>query len=147
MSRLATAASGTKKKKTSAVKILLVPIHPDLWEYLKRRYRSGMTGPIFPNLTKKRTGGKTGLSLTFRALLTNAGIPFTAQEKTGGGRRVYSLGFHSLRHSFNSALVNAGVSQEVRQRIIGHASEDTNTRYTHLDIEIFQKAIATLPSL
>jgi integrase/recombinase XerC len=136
-----------KKKKTSAVKTLLVPIHPDLLKYFQDRHQPGATGPIFPNLTKKKTGGKYGLSLTFRALLVTAGIPFTAQETTGEGRIVYSLGFHSLRHGFNSALANSGVSQEVRQRLIGHASEDTNNRYTHLDIQTFQKAIATLPSL
>jgi integrase len=82
-----------KKKKNSPMMTLLVPIHPDLWRYLKRRHRQGMTGPIFPHLTQKRTGGKTGLSLTFRDLMVKAGVKFTAQEKTGDGRRVYSLGF------------------------------------------------------
>ena len=79
--------------------------------------------------------------------MVEAGIKFTAQEKTGDGRRVYSLGFHSLRHSFNSALANAGVSQELRQRLIGQASEEVNTRYTHLDYKTFRSAISKLPSV
>ena len=30
--------------------------------------------------------------------------------------------FHSLRHSFNSALANAGVSQKIRVKFTGHSS-------------------------
>ena len=54
--------------------------------------------------------------------------------KWPGGTRS-SLSFHSLSHSFNSALANAGVAQEVRQKLTGHASAAMNARYTHHEIE------------
>jgi hypothetical protein len=38
------------------------------------------------------------------------------RTKASGGRTLSSLTFHSLRHSFNSALTNGGVSQEIRQK-------------------------------
>jgi hypothetical protein len=41
----------------------------------------------------------------------------------------------SLRHSFNSALANAGVSREIRQKFTGHASADMNTLYTRHEFE------------
>ncbi len=43
-----------------------------------------------------------------------------------GRRRSPSLlaGFHSLRRAFNTDLANSSVSQEIRQRRIGHASEE-----------------------
>jgi site-specific recombinase XerD len=57
------------------------------------------------------------------------------------------LSFHSLRHSFNSAMANAGVSQELRQRLTGHASKAINDRYTHTELETLRKAVGTVPSL
>ena len=44
-------------------------------------------------------------------------------------RTVRSLTFHSLRHSFNSAMANAGVSQEIRMKLIGHVSAEMNKGY------------------
>ena len=64
-----------------------------------------------------------------------------------GGRGMTTLSFHSLRHSFNSAMANAGVSQEVRQKLTGHASAEMNKLYTHHELETLRNAIAKLPSL
>jgi Phage integrase family len=43
--------------------------------------------------------------------------------------------FHSLRHSFKSAMANADVPLEIRQKLTGHASQDMNKHYTHLELE------------
>jgi integrase len=74
--------------------------------------------------------------------------PSRFRERNGAaGRSVSALSFHSLRHSFNSALANAGVSQELRQKLTGHASADMNTVYTHHDLETIRTAVQTLPRL
>jgi integrase len=65
----------------------------------------------------------------------------------GVSRSVSAHSFHSLRHSFNSALANAGVSQEIRQLLTGHASDAMNTLYTHTEIETIRRAIEHLPRL
>ena len=58
--------------------------------------------------------------------------PQTVMEKREEkGRNRNSLLFHSLRHSFNSAMANAGVSQEVRQGLTGHASKAVNPLHAH----------------
>jgi site-specific recombinase XerD len=63
------------------------------------------------------------------------------------GRALSSLSFHSLRHSFNSAMANAGVSQEIRQKLTGHSNADTNKIYTHHELAPLRSAIAALPNL
>lgn len=67
--------------------------------------------------------------------------------KGKNGRKRSSLSFHSLRHSFNSAMANAGVTQEVRQRLTGHASKAINDRYTHAELKTLRKAVDSVPAL
>lgn len=64
----------------------------------------------------------------------------------GKGVRKFSRRiFHSLRHSFNSAMANAGVSDEIRMKLTGHASKKMNERYTHLQMATLKNAMAALP--
>jgi hypothetical protein len=44
-------------------------------------------------------------------------------------------------------MANAGVSQEIRQKLTGHASAEMNKLYTHHELEPLRAAIATLPSV
>ena len=138
-----TPAKQLRGKKLKSVRI---PIHPELMRYLETRRKQ--SGFIFPRLSTLKSGGKTGLSLTFRSLMDTAGITCSVQEPQGkGGRKVYSLGFHSLRRAFNTDLANSSVSQEIRQRLIGHASEEVNDRYTSIEMTTFKDAIEKLESL
>ena len=63
------------------------------------------------------------------------------------GRNRCSLSFHSLRHSFNSAMATAGIPQEIRQKLTGHASKAVNDRYTHTELATLKGAIESLPSI
>src|SRR6266404_5637329 len=63
------------------------------------------------------------------------------------GRNISAHSYHSLRHSFNSALAKANVSQELRQKLTGHASEAMNTLYTHHELEVIRGAVQSLPRL
>jgi integrase len=69
------------------------------------------------------------------------------RTRASGGRTLSSLSFHSLRHSFNSALANAGVSQEIRQKLTGHTSAEMNTIYTHHELAPLRAAVEKLPTL
>jgi integrase len=101
---------------------------------------------IFPSLAGRGTGGKHGLSGRFNAIMEIAGVE-GKRTKASGGRTLSSLSFHSLRHSFNSALANAGVSQEIRQKLTGHASAEMNTIYTHHELAPLRAAVEKLPAL
>jgi integrase len=104
-----------------------------LEEYLPSGPTSGApNAPVFPELHGKQGSGKSGLSMAFKRIMAKAGIDAgVIRERSGAaGRSVSALSFHSLRYSSNSALANAGVSQELRQKLTGHASAGMNIIYT-----------------
>lgn len=123
-----------------------LPIHPDLEKWLLKL--AGTDKPekfLCPKLAGKDSGGAHGLSATFKGIMKGAGIdPGTVK----GGKRPFSkLSFHSLRHTFNSALANANVGQEIRMRLTGHKSAEVNRGYTHHEIKALRKEIRKLPKL
>jgi integrase len=131
--------SKTKKPVT-------VPLHPQLERELLKKPGIGKA-PMFPSLVGKGTGGRFGLSGRFAAIMEKAGIEGKITQHAKGGRALSNLSFHSLRHSFNSAMANAGVSQEIRQQLTGHASAETNKLYTHHELESLRAAVEKLPGL
>ena len=52
---------------------------------------------------------------------------------------------HTLRHTFASQLVMAGVSLMVVQKLMGHARYETTLRYAHLSPEHVKKQVEKLP--
>jgi len=71
-----------------------------------------------------------------------------ARKKDGKlGRNFSRLSFRSLRHSFNSAMANADVPLEIRQKLTGHASQDMNKHYTHLELETVRRAVESISRL
>jgi site-specific recombinase XerD len=134
------------KQRTSTLvpKILTIPILPELMAYFKSVGSEESRGPVLPELSKRKIGGHCGLSLQFRNLMHKAGLKWKCTEPKPGGRAVHELGFHSLRHTLNSRLANAGVSQEVRQKIIGHVSKEVNDIYTHIDLPLLRTEMEKL---
>jgi integrase len=57
------------------------------------------------------------VSKRFKRLAADAGMP--------------CIKLHEARHSANSLMRDAGVDQELRMQIVGHASTDINDRYTY----------------
>jgi len=138
-----------RAKKTG--KLVTIPIHPELENYLLELAApdSGKAF-VFPKLAGRSTGGRSGLSMTFSRIMAQAGVVgevLHKAKKGGQGRTVRTLTFHSLRHSFNSAMANAGVSQEVRMKLTGHMSAEMNRGYTHHELEPLRAAIGLMPSL
>jgi integrase len=140
--------SFTQKKTNAKIK---VPVHPELEDFLlSRSVPDDGTKPLFPTLCHLGTSGDYGLSSCFRKVMERAGISGgLARVKTGeAGRNVNRLSFHSLRHSFTSALANAGVPPEVRQKLTGHADAKSHAVYTHHEFQTLRaslEAIARLP--
>jgi integrase len=135
-----------KQKSTDDDKEITAPIHPVVVDLVEKRGKS--SGYLFPTLRLKRVGGKTGLSLTFRDMIDAAGIKYATTAARGPrGRKVHAVGFHSLRHSFNSHLADLGVPQEIRMLIVGHASKKVNDGYTHVQLATLKAAIDKLPIL
>lgn len=124
-------------------KKVVVPMHYHVIDHLNHLAAFGTEGYLCPKLALKGPGGKHGLSEGFKRIVRKAGIdPMTVPGK--GTRQFTKRTFHSLRHSFNSALANAGVAEEVRMKLTGHSSKAMNTRYTHLEVDTLKNAIAAL---
>jgi integrase len=68
-------------------------------------------------------------------------------EESSAGRNVFARSFHSLRHTFVTALAHANVPVELRQKLAGHASEGQSLHYTHPEFAALRNAIEKLPSL
>ena len=96
-----------------------IPIHEALEEYLLSGPTSGgPNAPVFPELHGKPGSGKSGLSMAFKRIMAKAGIDAgVIRERSGAaGRSVSALSFHSLRHSFNSALPRISRREDVHCR-------------------------------
>jgi integrase len=128
-------------------KWVTVPLHPDLQEHLSQL--ASIDKPqkyITPHMAGLGPGGRHGLSEGFKRVMHNAGIdPQTV--KGGGIRNVSKRTFHALRHSFTSALANAGVTPELRMKLTGHKSAEIHRGYTHLEMDTLKDAIKKLPGL
>ena len=116
-------------------KDVVVPTHPEFCAWLHRQTQGIGKAPVFPTLAGKSGAGKSGLSMQFKRIMERAGIRGRPlREANGEGCSQSSLSFHTLRHGFVSAMGNAGVSQEIRQKLTGpcqcaderaiHASRD-----------------------
>jgi integrase len=136
------------QRKTDAKVVL--PLHPELQEYLLSRASSdSLHAPVFPELYHKSGGGENGLSGRFKRIMQQAGIEggLIRERKGVVGRSLSALSFHSLRHSFTSALANAGVPAEIRQKLTGHLDAKSHAIYTHHELETIRCAVQSLPRL
>ncbi len=127
-----------------------IPIHEDLLAHLlKFPSPDDEDAPVFSSLHGKAGGGKSGLSEAFKRIMVKSGIALKKRLEAGGdaGRGRNELSFDSLRHSFNSVLANAGISQEIRQKLTGHRDSNTNKIYTHFDFPSLEGAVRAVPSL
>ena len=124
---------------------LEVPLHPVLESHLSN-VAGDATGLVCSKLGHVPVGGRSGLSKQFLSLMKQSGIDNQAVD-TGGQRRLSQLSFHALRTSFNSALHNNGVSQELRKKLTGHKSNSVNDRYTRTELTILRTAVSNLPTL
>ena len=146
-------ASVIKVKPMKPGPTALHPFGAELAAWLLAQPRGISKAPIFPSLAGKGTGGNYGLSGRFKRIMEKAGIKGRTLRsgdvgkagKAGKGRTTSSLSFHSLRHTFVSALANAGVPSELRQKLSGHADERSHAIYTHHELETLRGAVAKLP--
>ncbi|MGI8602735.1 MAG: tyrosine-type recombinase/integrase [Verrucomicrobiales bacterium] len=138
-----------KPQKTSRKgRVLRIPIHPSLAEHLLSKADSDdPAGALCPVLAGHPVGGKTGLSSRFLDLMARAGVGLERSVARGRGRTVASRSFHSLRHSFNTALLRAGVDEAIRMKLSGHTSTGVNRIYSKAESDSLRGAIETLPKL
>ncbi len=114
-----------------------IPLHPELQTHLEARASAAgdrQEDYVTPTLADLETGGASGLSMQFAAIMRDAGV---SQGKTTQGtrRQQNERGFHSLRHTFVSALASADVSSELRMKLSGHSDLKSHSGYTHTEFD------------
>ena len=124
-----------------------LPMHDDLRTHLEELASTDSIHEfVMPGMSEESGSGLNGLSSKFKRICRDAGVD--VQSVQGSGARMQNRRtFHALRHSFTSALANAGVSEELRMKLTGHKSKAVHKRYTHHELETLRTAVGHLPSL
>ena len=123
----------TQRKTGKAVS---VPLTPQLakalrdWKKLEGESPSGFVFPKQVNRLKGDYGGTEAISRTFRYLFARAGIKTHSENENG--KKFRDASFHSLRHTFITALMEAGVNPLIVQAAAGHSIMTTTAGYTHI---------------
>lgn len=128
-------------------KWITLPLHPELLRHLLKL--ADIDKPqkhITPKMAELGPGGRHGLSEGFKRIVVKAGLSLQTVEGSGV-RNISKRTFHALRHSFTSALANAGVAPELRMKLTGHKSASVHKGYTHLELETLRQAMGKLPNL
>lgn len=138
-------------KRTKNGRPVKAPIHSELLNWLlSRPVPDDPNAPVFPSLYGVSVASSIGLCAQFAAIVKEAGVVGEVLEPTlegGKGRKRHSIGFGSLRHSFNSAMANAGIPQEIRKKLTGQSTNSANDIYTHFELETLKGAVNTVPSI
>jgi integrase len=139
--------SKTKRKKRE----ICVPLHPELRAFFEEHPSADdSAAPVFPSLSRRSVSGKRGLSMTFVAIMETAGVSrgkARVVAKESAGRTTHERGFHSLRHSYVSALANADVGEDVRMKLAGHTDSEVHAIYSHHEVKTLAAAIEKIPGL
>jgi len=106
----------------------IIPLHSKLAKILQAwAPKAERQGRVFPD--KSNTAVRNALSRDCeRAGLDQEGVDL-----------------HALRHTFASALLNAGTRIEVISRLLGHKNIETTQRYLHYDKTTLEDGIKNLP--
>ena len=122
-----------------------VPLAPQLakalrdWKKLEGESPSGFVFPKQVKRLKGDYGGTEAISRTFRCLFARAGIK--THSAAEDGKKFRDASFHSLRHTFVTSLMEAGVNPLIVQAAAGHSIMSTTAGYTHIGESALRAAI------
>lgn len=142
-------------------KSIAVPMRAELGAFLlKLKQKAGAvkaSQPIWPAESERyRKYGAGGFSNEFYdEVLLPAGLvtPRTQSHHKKkepseiGRRKVNSVSFHCLRHTFVSLLKISGASQATAKELAGHSSDAISDLYTHVPEAELNRAITKLPDI
>ena len=141
---LATGMLRITAKKTD--KEVALALHSDVKSWLASQAGKSGKGYVLAEL---KSQSAPHLSRCFTRFMARAGVQgeLIREAKGKSGNNLSGVTFHSLRHTFISAMANAGVSKELRMEIVGQTTGAVHKVYTHHETERLRSAITTIPSI
>lgn len=135
-------SDGTVKVKTSKTGALVaIPAHPRLLEILGPR--GSADDYVVPKAADAYSRAAPMASVWIRRAFERAGI-VASERRDGWARKRPTASFHSLRHTFVSRAVEAGVAPAIVQALVGHSSAAMTEHYTHVSPETMTEAFKRL---
>lgn len=95
------------------------------------------SGPVLPRTAAAYKSGKSGPTIVsdrVGRVFEAAGVARTVKA-SGWGRARAETGFHSLRHTFVTRAIEAGVPAAIVRAIVGHSTAAMTDRYSHVSGE------------
>jgi len=125
-------------------KSLLFPLPPEVWDALPQPSEDY----LWPKVAKSYHATSGWLSAEFNELLKAIHLEPTRAPGQGERRKrdVKQYGFHSLRHAFVTAALDAGVSLGDVQLTAGHGSPVMTQHYSH-SLAAARRVMSKLPRL
>lgn len=135
-----------KTRRSRAGRPVVIPLHPALASILGEMRAVHRSGYVMDAVAHDFETRRWAVSRTLARIFAGAGIG-TSVLLEGRERRTPLATFHSLRHTFVSVAVNAGVPLAVVQAIVGHASSAMTRHYYHPSEEALRQAVCAMPAI
>jgi integrase len=135
----------TPHKTDKGRKAIVTTVHPALLRILEKTPPAKRKGELLPELFALHNRNAPAVCKLIQKVFNDAGIETTEAVK-GYGKRVARIGFHSLRHSFITTLIESGVDIETVRRQAGHTTIGMTAHYFHGE-KAAQGAALRLPDL
>ena len=123
-----------EESKTSRVRY--IPINSVVKTVLDSQKRwfgdKGPVGHVFVNGRRRNAYRKGSVSHSFKRAVKATAAHLRDLDRTEEADRIEKACFHTLRHSFASWLIQAGIPIAKVQQYLGHAGDHMTRRYAHL---------------
>lgn len=116
----------TPSKSIKQQKVLEIPMTPELYSYLVKRFVEAANGHVLPEMYRRYHSGGNGLPNDFTKICQRL--------------LIYNKSFHSFRHSMTSRLLNKSVPLSVIGSITGQGIQVLD-RYSHVSMEQKKEAL------
>ena len=115
-------------------KIVQVPIPRWVVSVIDEYCRPDKEGRLMPGLKDEYDKSRQDFSKSLIKLLKRLGIKTTGKRVPGRARAAAVKGWHSFRHTYDSAMQQVVANPVLVQKAMGHASLSQTFDYTHADI-------------
>lgn len=139
----------TKPRKTQRKynRTVILPIHPTFGAILMEAHAVNHNGFLLKTLAELYLKHEPSMVTNrIQPILRAAGLETSTKGESDGKARTL-FGFHSLRHTFASIMLNSGAQFVQVEKMLGHSKESMTMHYFHENATALQSAISTLPRL